>query len=72
MNRVGYVCSIDDREIADHAANHDCPLRKFDSRGIGDLAAKAIRAATLGLITPCGSCKDRQLKLNKLMPFGKF
>ncbi len=39
------------------------------SRGLGDTVAKAIRWASRGKIKPCGGCKKRQAKLNKLVPY---
>lgn len=36
------------------------------SRGLGDTIAKATSA--LG-ITPCGGCKERQAKLNRIVPY---
>ncbi len=42
-------------------------IRRFDptSRGLGDVIAKATTA--MGL-KPCGKCKQRQKKLNTLVP----
>lgn len=68
MNRDRYVCSIDGREIADHAASHDCPLQRFDSRGAGDVLAKVIHAVTLGTVKPCGACQKRAETLNEILP----
>lgn len=34
--------------------------------GLGDLVAGAIKVATLGLVKPCGGCKERQAKLNAM------
>lgn len=42
----------------------NCPETK--SRGLGDTIAKVTTA--LG-IPPCGGCKERQEKLNKLVPY---
>lgn len=33
-------------------------------RGLGDLAAIGIKLATLGLVEPCGACKERQKRWN--------
>lgn len=45
----------------------ECPLDKpWASRGLGDTIAKATKA--IG-IKPCGGCKKRQAKLNKLIPY---
>jgi len=38
------------------------------SRGIGDTIAKLTSAVG---IKPCGGCKKRQQKLNKLFPYGR-
>lgn len=39
------------------------------SRGLGDTIAKAIQVATLGIVKPCEKCKERQAKLNRLVPY---
>jgi orotate phosphoribosyltransferase len=39
------------------------------NRGLGDLVAGGIKAATLGLVKPCGGCKQRQDWLNQKFPF---
>lgn len=39
-----------------------------ESRGLGDTVAKL--TTKLG-ITPCGGCKDRQQKLNEIVPYKK-
>lgn len=39
------------------------------SRGLGDTVAKVIHTVTGGLVKPCGGCKERQAKLNKLLPY---
>jgi hypothetical protein len=36
-------------------------------RGLGDVIARATSAVG---IKPCGGCKQRQEKLNRLVPFG--
>lgn len=38
------------------------------SYGLGDLVADGIKAATFGLVKPCGGCQKRQEALNKLLP----
>ena len=35
-------------------------------RGLGDVVAKVTSAVG---VKPCGKCKERQAKLNKLVPF---
>mgnify|MGYP003672018853 FL=1 len=42
-----------------------CPSYEGKVRGLGDIVAKATK--TFG-IKPCGSCNERQKKLNKLAP----
>jgi cytidine deaminase len=42
------------------------PIVKPEDRGIGDVIARM--AQTTG-ITPCGGCRERQRRLNDLMPF---
>ncbi len=37
-------------------------------RGLGDVIASATKAVG---IVPCGSCKDRQERLNRAVPFGQ-
>lgn len=39
------------------------------SRGIGDTIERIVHTATLGLVTPCLPCKDRQAYLNKIVPY---
>jgi hypothetical protein len=39
-------------------------------RGLGDAVAVGIKAATFGLVRPCGACEERRRRLNELMPFG--
>lgn len=48
----------------------DLPVAPRDSRGLGDSVAKAIHAVTLGTVTPCAGCRERQRKLNELLPYG--
>ncbi len=38
------------------------------SRGLGDVVAKTIVAATDGRVKQCGGCKQRQAKLNEIAP----
>jgi hypothetical protein len=44
--------------------------QKYDgpARGAGDVLANAIKAATFGLVKPCGGCGSRQVALNQLLP----
>ena len=46
---------------------HSVDIRE-PSTGLGDTIAKATKA--IG-IKPCGGCKKRQAKLNKLVPYKK-
>tara|TARA_R100000234_G_scaffold14294_2_gene7893 strand:- start:270 stop:569 length:300 start_codon:yes stop_codon:yes gene_type:complete len=41
----------------------------MESKGLGDTVEKAIKAATLGKVKPCNSCKKRKDKLNSLFPY---
>lgn len=45
-----------------------CPFADNVSSGLGDTVAKITRR--IG-IKPCGGCKDRQKKLNELVPYKK-
>ena len=47
---------------------HDVEIRDPRSTGLGDTIAKATKAVG---IKPCGGCKKRQAKLNKLIPYKK-
>lgn len=38
-------------------------------RGLGDLIANGIKAATFGLVKPCGGCQKRAAFLNRVFPF---
>lgn len=43
------------------------PIECRDQKtGLGDIVAASIKFATLGLVKPCGGCKERQAKLNEL------
>ena len=41
------------------------------SKGVGDTIGKAIKAVSFGKIKPCGACKKRKEKLNKMFPYKK-
>lgn len=45
---------------------HDVEIRDPRSTGLGDTIAKATKAVG---IKPCGGCKKRQAKLNKIAPY---
>lgn len=65
------LCTVSGKPHEEHARAHDCPETRFAARGLGDVVAKGIRTATFGLVTPCVPCKERQAKLNALVPFGE-
>ena len=44
------------------------PSRRV-SRGLGDTAAKFIKWITFGKVKPCGGCRCRQARLNRLFPY---
>ena len=39
------------------------------SKGLGDTVKKVIDKVTRGKVKPCGGCKKRQQRLNKLLPY---
>ena len=67
-------CTLDGRDIIEHAESGDCPKQKFPSRGIGDTVAKALQAVGVDRMVKaiagkdCG-CKGRQEKLNQIVPY---
>jgi hypothetical protein len=78
-----YCCVCRDQEVGRAwrasltnmgAPDFECPQGKeWDwrppSRGIGDTVEKVIHAVTLGLVRPCGGCKKRRDRLNRLWPY---
>jgi len=60
------------RERVTGVRDFDCPhgvtADNLPSRGLGDTIAKATKATG---IQPCGGCKKRQAKLNRLVPYDK-
>lgn len=42
------------------------PIVKPEDRGIGDVIARLAQSAG---VTPCGGCRERQQRLNRLLPF---
>lgn len=58
------------RERVTGVRDFDCPHGvtegNLPSRGLGDTIAKVTSAVG---IKPCGTCKKRQAKLNKLAPY---
>jgi hypothetical protein len=60
--------------MPNEAPDFACPFGKPwgwqpPSRGLGDTLAKVIQKVTLGKVKPCGKCKERQAKLNQLVPY---
>ena len=45
---------------------HEEYLKEKKSKGLGDTVAKVTKAVGL---KPCGACKKRQEKLNRLFPY---
>jgi len=39
------------------------------SKGLGDTVAKVIKKVTRGRVKPCGGCRKRQRRLNRLVPY---
>jgi len=71
--KVGECKSTDPVAIAEAqakalAAPKKCLPCQKKAYGLGDLVADGIKAATFGLVKPCGGCKERQKKLNDLLP----
>jgi hypothetical protein len=59
-----FICTVDrSGSVTVEAHEHRDPRK---SRGLGDTIAKATKAVG---IKPCGGCKKRQAKLNKLIPY---
>jgi hypothetical protein len=63
------ACTVDGRDIIDHAGRHDCPLHRYRRRGLGDWLAGAIHRLSRGKVRQCGGCKARAARLNALLPF---
>ena len=68
-----FKCSVCGFEVKTHFSPtllHICkdgqPYDGVSTRGLGDVVAKVTSAVG---VKPCGKCKQRQAKLNKLMPF---
>jgi hypothetical protein len=53
--------------VRDFTCPEGWPIGVVPLRGLGDVVARVTSAVG---IKPCGGCKDRQEKLNKLVPFG--
>ena len=64
------ACRTDAAWRANVGAPDECPegytADKIPSRGLGDTVAKITKAVG---IKPCGGCKKRQGKLNRLVPY---
>ena len=47
-----------------------CEIREPNgSKGLGDTVKKMIDKVTRGKVKPCGGCKKRQERLNKILPY---
>lgn len=65
----GGCCSISEYDRPSFGVClHVCTAYDGPARGAGDLLAKAIKTATLGKVTPCGGCGNRQIALNRAVP----
>jgi hypothetical protein len=62
-NKQDWVCAVCGREFKNviPPVHHTCK-----SRGLGDTIARITKAVG---VKPCGKCKKRQEKLNKLLPY---
>ena len=45
-----------------------CQQYDGPARGAGDMLKNLIQTATVGLVEPCGGCKERQAALNRILP----
>lgn len=71
--RLSYLRSMFPGESDDTLIHHlqSVHLPEMTTRvGLGDLVAKGISLATMGLVQPCGSCEERKKALNSIMSFG--
>lgn len=71
------ACTIDGKDIMQHAAERYCPLGKY-RLGLGDVVARITHATGIQAVMrrltkkkPCGGCKKRQLALNGVTTDGK-
>lgn len=55
-------------EIADAVFRRGVDDANVPVRGLGDVIANGIKRVTRGRVKPCGSCKDRAAKLNRVFP----
>ena len=62
-NPIDFECKLCGLKIANAIPPVRCSCK---SRGLGDVVAKVTSAVG---VKPCGKCKERQAKLNKLVPF---
>ena len=54
----------------DYETCKQCKMREpGGSKGLGDTVKKVIDKVTRGKVKPCGGCKKRQERLNKLLPY---
>ena len=81
------LCTVDGRNITDHAKNWECPQGKFParpagepsctSRGLGDTIAKITKATGIAAAVSAViggndcGCGKRQETLNRLFPYTK-
>ncbi len=57
-------CDPDKKRLLTGNYHRNCRVQR--SRGLGDTIAKVTKFFG---VKPCGGCKDRQKKLNELMPY---
>ncbi len=69
VQSVQNVQNVDFECPKDKPWTKEKPVAPAHSRGLGDTAAKFIHAITAGKIKPCNGCKERQRKLNELIPY---
>ena len=60
--------------LPDGAPDFDCPHGKPwgflpPARGLGDTVERVIKKVTFGRVKPCGGCRKRRNKLNKMVPY---
>lgn len=67
-------CTVDGRDIIDHAKAHDCPRGNYAARGLGDVVARVLSVTGVAGVVKavagkdCG-CAKRQARLNTAVPF---
>lgn len=66
----GGCCAINAYHKPSHGiCLHVCPSYDGPDRGLGDTVKRIIHRLTAGKVKPCGSCQQRQLNLNHLLPY---